>query len=290
VQYGRDRGTKGDVKGAMAAFEQAIQVDPKYEPGYFNRGYGYVIQNKLKEAMADFDQAILLDPTDAHAYYQRGCIRGMASDFDGAISDFNSVIKIDPKIAAAYYNLGHVEYFKGNLDDASSHVDTAINLDATSYFAFYIRGLILQAQGDKPGALAAFQKSASLGYPYGALWAWVIEMESRQEGLAQQELINASVNSHLIRPNTWPSPIADFLLKRISQEDMLNLSSSGDPNSINNQLSEAWFFIGVQKRTDGDAPSARDAFTAAVKTGAKSSEEFVEANRQLEKLNAQGDQ
>lgn len=180
VEYGRDRGGKGDLKNAMAAFNQAIAKDPKFEPAYYNRGYGYSLQDKWKEALADFDQAILLDPNDTHAYYQRGSLKGEHGDFDGAIKDFLSVIKIDPKIPAAYYNLGHVLYFKGNLDEAAKQVDHAIDLDPSTDYGYFIRGLILHAQGDKDGAIAAFQKSSTLGYPYGALWAWATQMETHR--------------------------------------------------------------------------------------------------------------
>ena len=106
----------------------------------------------------------------------------------------------------------------------------------------------------KAGAIAAFQKSSTLGYPYGALWAWATQMETRQEGLAQQDLVNASLNPKLFPPNVWPSPIADFLLKRISQQDLLAAATPGNPDFTNIRLCEAWFFIGVLKRSQGDSP------------------------------------
>lgn len=110
-----------------------------------------------------------------------------------------------------------------------------------------------------------------------------------QEGLAQQNLIDASLNPKLFPPDVWPTPIAEFLLKRISQQDMLAATTPGNPNFTNIRLCEAWFFIGVLKRSQGDSPAARDAFASAVQTQAKSSEEFVEASRELAKLTPSAD-
>jgi lipoprotein NlpI len=289
VEYGRSRGIKGDLKSAIAAFNQAIANDPSFQPAYFNRGYAYMLSSRWQEALADFDHSLQLNPNDLHSYYQRGSLRGQLGDFDGAIDDFLAVIKLDPKSPAAYYNLGHVQYFKGDLDDASMQVDQAISLDPKTYFGYFIRGLVLHAQGDNPGAIIAFEKSSSLGYPYGALWAWAVQMGTHQDGLAQQDLVNATINPKLFPPNVWPSPIADFILKRISQDDLLAAAAPGIADFKNVRLCEAWFFVGVLKRSQGDSAAARDAFSAAVQTQAKSSEEFVEATRELAKLTPSAD-
>jgi tetratricopeptide (TPR) repeat protein len=52
----------------MAAFEQAIRLDPTYAPAYNNRGGAFYKLKRYDEALAAYEQAIRLDPTCASAF------------------------------------------------------------------------------------------------------------------------------------------------------------------------------------------------------------------------------
>jgi tetratricopeptide (TPR) repeat protein len=49
---------KGDLDGAMADYNQAIKLDPKFAGAYNNRGNIKLKKNDLNGAMADYNQAI----------------------------------------------------------------------------------------------------------------------------------------------------------------------------------------------------------------------------------------
>jgi len=281
VAYGISNGAKGDLDAALAAFDQALKLDPKYAPAYYNRGYAHALQNKTDAAIADYAQAIQIDPNYKEAYYQRGSLMGQKGNFDNAISDFAAVIKIDPKYAPAYYNRGHVEYFKGDMDDALQQINQALLLDPNFTFSYFIRGLILHAQGHREEALADFQKSTGLGFPYAAYWVWITEMEGGQAIDARKDLVDALTKPETFKPDDWPSQIGNFLLEKTTQTDLMAKAKTGPPTEINGRLCEAWFYAGMHNLLTGDPKVARDCFTAAVATGAKGSEEYVEANREL---------
>ena len=63
----------GRTEEAVAAYEQAAQVDPT-QAGmyYFNLGAVLTNRGKIDEANAAFDKAIAADPTRTEAYYQKG--------------------------------------------------------------------------------------------------------------------------------------------------------------------------------------------------------------------------
>jgi lipoprotein NlpI len=280
VKFGVANGSKGDLDGAISAFNQAIKIDPKDPAAYYNRALALSLQYKLREAIADCDKAIQLAPKYKEAFYERGTLRGREGDFDAAIRDFSRVLELDSAYASAYYNRGHAKYFKGDLEGALADINQSIALDPNPAYSYFIRGLIQHAQGDRPEADADFQKSAGLGYPYAALWAWIGKMEDGQRGVAQQDLTQALTQPQF-KPNDWPTQIAGFLLEKLTQDQLVAKSAEGEANEANNQLCEAWFYAGMSRRLAGDAPGARECFLKAAATGAKGSEEFVEANREL---------
>src|ERR1700738_636490 len=57
---------------AIAQFNEAIRLDPKFANAYVMRGNCYSESGEQQKALADFSEAIRLDPKPAHAYISRG--------------------------------------------------------------------------------------------------------------------------------------------------------------------------------------------------------------------------
>jgi Flp pilus assembly protein TadD len=53
---------KGDFDGAIAAYTEAIRLNPQNALPYSGRGRGYSRKGELDKAIADCNQAIQLDP------------------------------------------------------------------------------------------------------------------------------------------------------------------------------------------------------------------------------------
>jgi len=285
VEYGMSNGQKGDLPGAITAFNQAISIDPKYAPAYYNRGFAFALQGKPDDAIANYDQAIQLAPTYQVAYYQRGSLKGQKGDFDGALADFSKVIELDPKYAPAYYNAGHVYYFKGDLTNAGDQIDKALALDPNFPFSYFIRGLVRHAQGNREEATADFQKSSGFNFPYAVYWTWVTQMEAGQLPAAKKDLALALSKPEMFHPDDWPSQIGNFLLGNITRDDLLAKAKTGSADESQGRLCEAWFYAGMYELLSHGAPDkAKECFTQAVGTNSKASEEYIEANRQLSKI------
>jgi len=286
VALGVADGSKGDLKAAIEAFGEAIRINPKFAPAYYNRGIALELQNKPDEAISDYDQVVQIDPSYREAYNQRGGLRGEKGDFDGALSDFDQVIKLDPSNAPAYYNRGHVLYFQGKLDNALTEINHALSLDPNHSSCYFIRGLIHHAQGHQAEALADFQKSAGFNFDYAALWVWISEMENGQRDLATKDLSDALTKNETFHPGAWTSQIASFLLGKITQDQLLAQAKTdaATPADVTGRLCEAWFYIGESKRFVGDKKGAQEAFANSIATGSKGSEEFAEAGREAAKL------
>jgi tetratricopeptide (TPR) repeat protein len=59
----------------LADYTRAVQLQPSFFFGFFNRAYIYLKQGKYPDAMDDLNKAIALEPEFAEAYYNRGLAR-----------------------------------------------------------------------------------------------------------------------------------------------------------------------------------------------------------------------
>jgi Tfp pilus assembly protein PilF len=187
---GVDLLNEGKYQEAIAEFDKAIQLDPKYAKAYSNRGYAYTLIQQYDLGIADCTTAIQLDPGDATGYYNRGfaylltnkydlsiadstmviklhpeamgayTTRGLAyennNQYDLAIADFNKVIESDPKDAFTYRFRGDAYFNIGQYDLAVADYDKAIEFDPENSGAWNGRGEALKALGRPEEAMESF--------------------------------------------------------------------------------------------------------------------------------------
>ena len=63
---------KGDNDRAIADYNEAIRLDPKYAMAFHDRGIAYSDKGDNDRAIADYSEAIRLDPKYAMAFDQSG--------------------------------------------------------------------------------------------------------------------------------------------------------------------------------------------------------------------------
>jgi len=69
-----------DLKGALAAFTKAIQLDPTYAKAYVNRANIYDSLKQPERGLTDANEAVRLNPQLSNAYFDSGkLLRGYAS-------------------------------------------------------------------------------------------------------------------------------------------------------------------------------------------------------------------
>ena len=78
---------QGDFDGAIAAYTEAIRLNPENAQPYSSRGQAYLRKGEVDKAIADCNKAIELDPMMAEAYCCRCDSHGRNGDFDKAIAD-----------------------------------------------------------------------------------------------------------------------------------------------------------------------------------------------------------
>ncbi len=156
LNRGIERGRQGDHKGAIADFDQAIQLNPEMDEAYLNRAVSHDKVGDFKRAIADCDQAIRLNPQMVSAYRNRGTARSAIGDLQGAIADYDQAINLNPYIAETYYNRGVTRFQIGDLQGAIVDFSHAIRLNPQIGEAYYNRGLARAQSSDPIGAIADF--------------------------------------------------------------------------------------------------------------------------------------
>src|SRR5205823_1178232 len=129
VNFGIEKAQNGDLDGALADFNRAIELNPKDDAPYYNRAQARRLKNDTAGAIADYTRAIELGSTNPAAYNNRGNARAENNDRDGAIADYTRAIELKPDYARAYYNRAVTKQAKGDAAGAKADFKTAEKLD-----------------------------------------------------------------------------------------------------------------------------------------------------------------
>ncbi|NJN39191.1 MAG: tetratricopeptide repeat protein [Acaryochloridaceae cyanobacterium CSU_3_4] len=153
---------KGDNKGAISDYDQAIQLKPDYAEAYNNRGIARSALGDNKGAISDLDKAIQLKPDYAVAYVNRGIARHGLGDHKGAISDYEKSIQLNPKLESSYINLGLIQYESGNIQAASQYWQKAIQINSQRAESKLAMGIAQYIQGNRVQGIALASEALSL--------------------------------------------------------------------------------------------------------------------------------
>lgn len=172
----RDR--KGDLAGAIADYDRAIELDPKCGTAYLNRGIARARKGDLAGAITDYDHAIEIDPADIAAYVSRGTARAEEKNWADAIADYSRAIELRPDFAGAYFGRAAIHTEQGYRAAAIADYDRAIEIDPRLGPAYADRGLARAEEGDRAGAFADYDEAIRL-LPTDPEKAWVYACRAR---------------------------------------------------------------------------------------------------------------
>jgi len=90
AQRGVLEGNKGDLDGALADCNKAIEIKPDFIEAYCGRGYLNQCKGDLDGALADYNKAIEMNPKLAPVYFARGLLNYDSHKFTDALADFQT--------------------------------------------------------------------------------------------------------------------------------------------------------------------------------------------------------
>ena len=158
---------QGNLDAAIAVFQKAIGLDPKYFPARLNLAYAYDKANRVAEAIDAYREAIKTQPRNFFAHNNLGVLYDNKGLYDDAIAEFERALEIEPRNSSARQNLEFAKKNKLAIGERAVRIERAEqearakpNSAATSYnvartYAFY---------GQKEAAFEWLSKARKQGY------------------------------------------------------------------------------------------------------------------------------
>src|SRR5262249_55021101 len=120
---------KGDTDGAIAAYHDAIRLDPNFAFAHHNLGFVLWEKGNREGAIAAFRDAIHADPNYLEARFKLGGALWEKGDRPGAVAEYREAARRHPNDPAARSNLGFVLHHTGQWDDALAEYQEELRLD-----------------------------------------------------------------------------------------------------------------------------------------------------------------
>ncbi|MBR7137980.1 MAG: tetratricopeptide repeat protein [Lentisphaeria bacterium] len=132
-------------KEALKVIEPVAAQNPDYKWAFLWNGLILDALKKKKEAVAMFEKAIAIDPKFDTAIYNLGCcyLNSRPRQFDKARKCFQRVLQVNPSFKEAYYQLGMSYGFQDRYDVALTYMNKAIELSKDYLTARNWRALVL---------------------------------------------------------------------------------------------------------------------------------------------------
>ena len=174
---GTDAAGKGDNKGAVEFFNQAIKLYPQFPQAMSDLGMAYMKLFKYDKAAETYEELLKLGPGDATVHLNYGIAlnnlaaalktEGKAEDsakkFAQAEEQFRASLKLNGKSATAHYYLGITLISLKRYAEAQSELEAAVKNDANIALAHkYLGGLYMNDSSKKKEAADELEKYLQL--------------------------------------------------------------------------------------------------------------------------------
>lgn len=159
-------GLQGCHEEAVLSFDRVIalpsETDSFYAKAHVLRGNSLRHLNRLTEAVAAYDRAISLRPKFADAWASRGVALRQLGEFHDAIDNYNTALDINPRHLDARNYRCILLATLGRNEAAEADARVILSIDPNNGAAYNSLGNALQRQGRIPEALASFEAAIRL--------------------------------------------------------------------------------------------------------------------------------
>jgi tetratricopeptide (TPR) repeat protein len=150
---------QGDLEGAVAEHEQALETDPRLAQAHIHliRLYGRL--GRQEKAEEHYRACVAIDPNLIDSHYNFGVLKTEQKKYAEASEAFRRVLDLNPSHAEAHNNLGALLLLEGRTDEAARHFSAAVESKPNYRLARFNLGKILVNQGKFEEAISQFRQT-----------------------------------------------------------------------------------------------------------------------------------
>jgi tetratricopeptide (TPR) repeat protein len=160
----------GDLEGAIAAFENALEIDPEDYDAWNGRGITLNGLGRNSEAIIALEKALEINPKFHFAWNNLGLTLNDLGRKSEALTAFETALEIDPKFHMAWNGLGNVLRDLGRNNEAIAAFETALEIDPKFHIAWNGLGSTLNNLGRNNEAIAAFETALEIDPKFHFAW------------------------------------------------------------------------------------------------------------------------
>lgn len=198
---------------AIELLSKAVQVNPKHVHTFFNLGIAYQALNQFESAISSYDSAIKLKPDFANAYFNHGNASMAIYNFRDAVASYEKFISLKPDFAVAYFNLANALRALNEMDAAIISYDKAIRIMPNFPSAYINKGLALYALEKFKLALASYDEAIKLMPEFAEAYY------NRGNALKKLNQFDAAVASYDKAINFKPDCVEAYSNKGVALDD-----------------------------------------------------------------------
>ena len=147
------RARQGDIAGASALVERAMQMEPRNPAVLTGRAIIYRVEGRMREAVLACDQAIAIEPRMAGAWLERGHVLANGGSPVLARESFRKAAKLAPQLADAHANVAALAARDGDMKEARKAAWKALKLDPANLLAANAMASVHLSDGEPQRAL-----------------------------------------------------------------------------------------------------------------------------------------
>jgi tetratricopeptide (TPR) repeat protein len=153
---------KGNTKGALEYFRQALDVNPNLVEVINDMIFLYMRDRKPAEALKLVDEMAAKSSRQDVLHLFRGKIHLAQENYADAEKDLRQAIEANPESYEAYMMLGQMNMKRERVDEAIREIDVLIGKKPDFAPAFLLKAFYLERKRDSAGAMQNYQKVLEL--------------------------------------------------------------------------------------------------------------------------------
>jgi len=116
MREGTDAMNRGDYRAALAAFDEMVDLAPRFAEGWNKRATVHYFLGNYQESLADIEATLKLEPHHFGALSGRGLVYVELGNFGEALAAFEEALEVSPQSAGPRANAEALREILGQRD------------------------------------------------------------------------------------------------------------------------------------------------------------------------------